>query len=509
MNRCLHFTGLACTVIACSEPVVTVQPYTVVTVNARPAVHDATTLRVTLSNGGARRTEDLELTQAFPVTFSVSAPERDGDLRIDVEAIDASDFVVGRGSTGTTIDAESANLVLDSMDFVVNTDVAGDQFPSDDFEANGFQVGAAADGLWTVTFHDQCDTAPCALFARRFDLTGKVVTTRVAAGTNAFPLTTTPTNFVSVPATATAGPATLLVWDFAELSPSLRDGVACRSLDTQGNATPVQLEIAADPSSDVVSIAPLSNQNFVVAWRTIGPTTNIRGAIVRADCTPVAAPVNVSTLPTPTRPAVTAQLTGTNVLYAWIVSGGVHVRIANLTNSFGVMPDTEFLPATATEVVESVRVAPLGQGFAILVRWALATGFDGPGRIELYRTNAAGAVLGGATVVTTKSGSDPGSYDGFGVATNAAGTMFVTWHSCNANGDGQGCGVYGRAFDANGSPVTGEIVIPTTTVGDQSNPSVAALPDDAFVVVWRDDSGQAPDTSGSAVRARIVYVSDP
>jgi hypothetical protein len=504
MTRWLHFTGLACAVAACSEPA-TVQPYTVVTVAARPAVHDATALRVTLSNGGAQRTEELPLTQAFPVTFSVSAPDRDGDLEIEVEALDANDFVVGRGSTMATIDAESANLLLDSMDFVVNTDVAGDQFPSNDSEANGFQVGAAADGLWTVTFRDQCDNDPCALFARRFDVTGKVVTTRVAAGTNAFPLTTTPTSFPSVPATATAGPATLLVWDFAELSPSTRDGVACRSLDAQGNATPTQLEISADPLSDVVSIAPLSNQNFAVAWRSINTTTNVRGAIVRADCTTLAVPVNVSTIPTPTRPVVTAN--GTSVLYAWLVSGGVHVRIANLMNTFSI-PDTEFLPATATEVVESVRVAPLGQGFAILVRWALATGFDGPGRIELYRTNAAGAVQGAATIITTKSGTDLGSYEGFGVATNSTGTMFVTWHSCNANGDGQGCGVYGRAFDANGSPVTEELTIPTTTVGDQSKPSVAALPDDAFAVVWRDDSGQAPDTSGSAVRARIVYVGD-
>ncbi len=506
MNRSLLFTGLACAVAACSEP--SVQAYTVVTVNARPAVHDAVALRVTLSNGGAERTQELTLGQAFPVTFSVSAPERDGSLRISVDALDADDLVVGRGSTTALVDDPAASVTLDSMDFVVNTDVAGDQFPSNDSEANGFQVSAAADGLWTVTYRDQCDNDPCSLFARRFDVTGKPASTRVAAGTNAFQLTTTPTGFPSVPAVATAGPATLLVWDYSELSPSTRDGVACRSLDAQGNATPSQLEISQDPFADVVSIAPLSNQNFAVTWRTLNTAATVRGAIVRADCTTLAAPVNVSTVASPSRPAVTAQLAGTNVLYAWLVGGSVHVRIANLTNAFSI-PDTEFLPATATDVVEAVRVAPLGQGFAILVRWALATGFDGPGRIELYRTNATGAVQGTATVVTTKSGTDFGSYETFGVATNAAGKMFVTWHSCNANGDGQGCGVYGRAYDSNGTALTEEMVIPTTTVGDQSKPSVAALPDDAFVVVWRDDSGQAPDTSGSSVRARIVYVTPP
>jgi hypothetical protein len=55
-------------------------------------------------------------------------------------------------------------------------------------------------------------------------------------------------------------------------------------------------------------------------------------------------------------------------------------------------------------------------------------------------------------------------------------------------------------------PLGAEITVPTTTVGDQTKPSVAALPGDAFAVIWRDDSAQAPDTSGSAVRARIVYI---
>lgn len=500
-----RFALFACAglVAACGEPE-DLQAYTVVTVNARPAVHDVNVLRVTLSNEGSQRTEELSPSGAFPLTFSVSAPERTGDLGIQIDALDAGDFVIGQGSTTVAIDAPEASLMLDSTDFVVNTEVAGDQYPSNDSEANGFQVAAAADGSWTVAYRDGCET-PCNMFARRFDVSGRPMMTRIAASTSSFPMSTTLTDFPSVPAIATAGPATLQVWDFAEPSPSTRDGIACRSIDAQGNAIPTQLEISQDPFSDVVSISPLSNQNFAVAWRTIGTTTNVRGAIVRADCTKLTEPVNVSTIATPTRPVVTGHPTLTTVLYAWLVSGGVHVRLASLTNAFSI-PDTQFLPATATEVIEAVRVAPLGSGFAVLVRWAVATGFEGPGRIEMYRTDATGAVQGSAIVVTTKSGTDFGSYESFGVATSTSGKLFVTWHSCNMNGDGQGCGVYGRAFDASGTPLGGEITIPTTIVGDQTKPSVAALPNDAFAVIWRDESMQAPDTSASAVRARIVYI---
>ena len=42
------------------------------------------------------------------------------------------------------------------------------------------------------------------------------------------------------------------------------------------------------------------------------------------------------------------------------------------------------------------------------------------------------------------------------------------------------------------------------TDGDQIGPSVAPLPN-GFAVAWTDTSHVAPDTQGSAVRARIFY----
>ncbi|MGE0396086.1 MAG: hypothetical protein AB7T06_05095 [Kofleriaceae bacterium] len=490
---------------ACGGPE-TVQAYTVVTVDGVPAVHDVNLLRVTLSNSGSERTDELVFTGAFPFTFSVSAPEREGELGIQIDAFDDNDFIVGQGSTTAQIDDPAASVMLDSTDFVVNTDFAGDQYPSDDYEAHGFQVAAGSDGTWTAAYRDAC-TQPCNMFARRFDVTGKPVSTRAAAGINGFPMNSNPADFPSTPAIATAGPATLEVWDFSEPSPSTVDGVACRSLDTQGNPTPNQLNISTDPSTDVVSITPLSNMNFAVAWNSFMMTNTIRAAIVRPDCTVLTGPVNVSTVTTggPRKASVASNPTSNKIMYAWVLSGSVRVRIASLTNAFDI-GDTEFLPPTATEIVEHARVAPLGDGFAILVRWTLSTGFEGPGRIELYRTNAAGAVIGSPTLVTTKSGTDFQSSEAFGVATSASGKLFVTWHACEANGDGQGCGVYGRAFNSDGTPASDEMTIPTTIVGDQTNPSVAALPNDAFAVVWRDDSMQAPDTAGSAIRARIVYI---
>src|SRR5690348_15378111 len=99
------------------------ESYLVVTVTARPAVHDASTLSVTLSNETASRTDTLAInSHSFPLTFSVSAPGRMGTLGVSVAALDSNMLEVGAGSVMTTVDAKSASLQLDSTDFVVNSD---------------------------------------------------------------------------------------------------------------------------------------------------------------------------------------------------------------------------------------------------------------------------------------------------------------------------------------------------------------------------------------------------
>ena len=483
--------------------------FLVVTVTGRPAVHDVKNLKVTLSNSGTMRTDELTLGEiTFPVTFSISAPGRSGDLAISVDAIDKDNLLVGRGETTTTVDATTASVMLDSADFVINTDYADNQFPSDDYEAHGFQVAASSDGNWTTAYRDRC-MAPCNMYARRFDKAGKPVTTKIAAGTNGFPVSTNLTTSLSTPAIATAGTTTMEVWDFSDPNMAGTVGVACRTIDATGMGIPDEKVIATDASTDVVSIAPLANGNFAVTWNAFITTSVIRSAIVRPDCTVLSGPVTVSTTASARKAAVTSVgATPGTVLYAFVIDGGVRVRLANFTGGF-INPtsgaDAQFVTKSATEVVESVRVAPLGTGFAIAVRWALATASSGPGRIDLYRTNNMGAVIGQAITVSTKSGSDFQSSEAFGLATRASdNVLLVVWHSCLTNGDGSGCGVFGRAFRENGTPVGDEFTIPTTTTGDQTNPSATAL-DDSFAVVWKDDSGQAPDVAGSAVRGRVIY----
>jgi hypothetical protein len=484
-------------------------PYVIVTIEARPAVHDASAVTVGLTNAGTTRSDSLALRDHdFPVTLSISAPERTGELGITVEATDEAGLVVGLGSVTTTVEAATAELTLEPADFVVNTDYANDQFPSNDFEAAGFQLAALPDGTWTAAFRDASQSptvTAVTILGRRFDGTGRPVSTQLAAGTGGFPLSSVPTTRGSTPAIAASLTTTLAVWDFFAVD-SDPHGVACRALDLAGRATAAQAIVAPD-AADVVSLTALASGDFLAAWSTVLTDTHvIRSLVIKPDCTAPAPPETVST---PTDDAHRASLAANadRSLFAWIVEGDLHVRVASATGML-VAAEQILVHKTATDEIVHARVAPSAAngdgGFVVVARWAFSASGDGPGRIELFRTDATGSLIGNPAVITDRSGSDFDNAQSFGLASRPDGTVLVAWHGCGALGDTNLCGVFGRFVRDTGEPITDAFVIPTTTKADQQLPSVIAL-DDAFVALWSDASATPPDASGTAVRARLLY----
>jgi hypothetical protein len=481
-------------------------PFIVVTIETRPAVHDIRALSVTLANEGTSREDTFEVgTEDFPATFSISAPGRVGQLGISVAARDQDGILVGRGDVDTTLDVLEATVLLDSADFVVNTEFADDQFPSNDFESNGFQLAAGPDGTWTAVYRDACIPS-CNMFARRFDPTGAPVETAVAAGTNGFFLSSDLTTGSTTPAVATSGATTVAVWDFSEPSPSTVDGIACRALDAAGNFAGPQVPVSVETLPDVVSVAPLPGNAFALQWNGFNAANIIKGATVNAQCQPSNV-VQVSTnAGTSGASRGSVATNGDRILYAWILDTEVRGRVATASPfAFLNGADIPLVLKTATEHIEHVRVAPLGAGFAVVVRWAVDGATTGPGRLELYRTNNGGQLMGGPTLISTRSGTDFESRKSFGVAERREdGALLVVWHSCNDNGDDSGCGVFGRVVRPSGVPVGDEFLLATTTQLDQTNPAAVAVPG-AFAVMWSDTSQQDPDKSGTAARARIIY----
>jgi cadherin-like protein/cadherin domain-containing protein/hemolysin type calcium-binding protein len=90
------------------------------------------------------------------------------------------------------------------------------------------------------------------------------------------------------------------------------------------------------------------------------------------------------------------------------------------------------------------------------------------------------------------------------IAILANGDFVVTWNDEGQNaGDTTGDAVRAQMFHRDGSKMGGEFVVNTSTVGDQENSSVTALPNGGFVVTWQDGSKSGGDASGLSVKAQM------
>ncbi len=503
----VHLVLLALAFGACSD-----ETYLVVTVQARPTVHDVATLEVTQQNNGTTRTDTLELDgHAFPTTFSISVANRTGDLALTLTGKASDGTIMAAGTATTAFDAGDASVQLDPADFVVNTDYAMDEFLTTDFETVGYQISATADDTWTAAFRNTC-TNTCSIFARTFGPDGQAVKTAAAAGTNAYAVSSTTTQQGAFPAIASTGSASIAVWDFTDTVGG-GTGIACRGIDATGALTAGQRALATDATADTVVVAPLPTGNYAVAWQVTSPAAEIHTVIAKPDCTtlnatPAAVTIIAGTQDGPHRASVAAN--GMAVLYAWITDGAVHVRPASTGATFS-LPETTVVAPPAGQDAEAVRVVAMGAGFGLAIRYASRTG-GMPGQLVLVRTSTTGLAMGSPVLISDKTGSDfTTGHRGFGIAARADGATLLVWGQCD-DGSPSSCDgrldIYGRLIGVTGEALGEPFVIPTTTVGSQTDPSVVAL-SDSFAVAWTDDSKAPPDTDGTAVRARVIYPQFP
>ena len=84
------------------------------------------------------------------------------------------------------------------------------------------------------------------------------------------------------------------------------------------------------------------------------------------------------------------------------------------------------------------------------------------------------------------------------VAMTPDGRFVVVWESLNQ--DGSGHGVYAQRYAADGSPQGGEFRVNVTTANDQHMPAVGMAPDGSFVIAWTSYGQDAANTHGVYAR---------
>jgi len=137
-----------------------------------------------------------------------------------------------------------------------------------------------------------------------------------------------------------------------------------------------------------------------------------------------------------------------------------------------------------------------------VVVWSVATTGAGPDGIFARRFNNLGEPLGPPFRVSQE---EEGHELLPGVATDGQGNFVVAWQRT-----GPGSGVYARAFNAAGAPLSDEILVNSELIELQTaTPSVALTGDGRFAVLWQTPvSGQLLTSTGKRLGSEALFM-DP
>jgi hypothetical protein len=177
-------------------------------------------------------------------------------------------------------------------------------------------------------------------------------------------------------------------------------------------------------------------------------------------------------------PAVATNPNGGFVV-AWISQFGSSRGVAaRRFDAAGAPQGPDFRVDVDPSYAYSTEVAVDAKGrFMVVWRDRIADGsVDG---ILGRRFSAAGTALGGEFLV---NGFTTGYQGSPGVAAQPGGGFVVTWFSFGGGED-----IHVRRFDAAGTPLGAEFKANSYTTGVQAAPSIASAPDGRFVIAWTGD----------------------
>jgi len=279
---------------------------------------------------------------------------------------------------------------------------------------------------------------------------------------------------------------------------------------TLHNGDPLPSWLTIDPLTGVLSGTPIfGNEGTLavtvtatdLAGATASDTFNLTVSPVEPDGGTPSQQVNTYFLNDQLLPDV-ATLSNSDVVIVWSSLGqdgsswGVY---GQRLEQDGTPVGEEFqVHSTTLDSQIDPSITEMSDG-GFVVTWS-SFGQDGDGfGVYGQRFDAEGSMVGDEFHINTVVA---GSQDVSSIASLADGGFLVTWNSFDASGTG----VFAQRFDANASPVGAEFQVNTTTLGSQDGAEVAGLPNGGFVVVWNanaTDSGITQDGWGGSVQARI------
>ena len=298
-------------------------------------------------------------------------------------------------------------------------------------------------------------------------------------------------------------------------------GYAVRSQIFNADGTKFGAETVVNTTTSSFQLDPdntaLADGTYVVVWTDFsasgGDTASnaVRGQIFNANGTKSGAEFLVNTTSIgPQNDAAVTTLENGRFVVSWtdqsLTGGdpsGAGVR-AQIFNADGTKSGAEFLVNNETQFDQGPpKITGLKNGNFVVTWTDSNPALDDPSflavRMQVY--SPTGVAVGGEVLVNTTTIGQQYFPD---ITALDNGRFVVTWIDTSVSGtDTSGKAIRAQVFNANGSHNGAEFVVNTTTSFDQIDPTVTALADGRFVVAWKDSSATGDDTSGSAVRAQV------
>ncbi|QDU82538.1 Beta-propeller repeat protein [Polystyrenella longa] len=375
-----------------------------------------------------------------------------------------------------------ASGLLDGGEIAINSELASNQSLAD--------VVYLANGHFVVTWTGKGPGDANGIFARIFDASGN------PQGPEFLVNGTTAGAQVNPSLTADRAGGFAAVWHGDGTGDS--NGVFFRRFDQLGTALSSEVRVNQTVAGvqQTASVTQTNNDDFIVAWSGEG-TGDSNGIFTRrltplGDVTGNEILVNQTTGGNQVTPSITPDLTTNGYLVTWSHqnSGNDYDIKLRPFNGSDVATEDE---QTINQVLENRQWNPtiIQRSTSSGDQYVLAWGGYGDGDTAGVFTRALDSSLNPITPETLVSSSTKGQQrTGVGgqhaAATAADGRYVTTWWS--DEGDGDGAGVFGLLYRADGSKVGGPFIVSTTTDEDQINPSVAMQETGQFVIVWQTDA---------------------
>ncbi len=256
-------------------------------------------------------------------------------------------------------------------------------------------------------------------------------------------------------------------------------------------------------SQRLPSVAGLADGGYVVTWDSWTPDTtayDVKLQRYAADGSRLGSEtqVNQTTTGSQSHPTV-ADLSGGGFVVTWwdsrIEFADVYARLyaddgTAVTDEFIVNVEAAGYQATGSNFVRTAT-GLTGGGFVIV--WEDHSGHDGSGRGVFARVFAEnGTALSGDILVNSTT---IGNQRAASVGALADGGFVVAWTDDDGL-DGSGRGIFAQRFSSSGAKLGGELQVDSHTLDSQEHPQVEKLADGGFIIVWETNSGWTREIAG-------------